>query len=211
MKFYPSDLRAEPTLKMCSWEARWLWMEMICLMHEADPYGHLVVNGNPVTDMQLALLTGADVSTVQRLKSELETNGVFSISKKGIIYSRRMTRDEKKSKDGRKSVEKRWSQVSDIKEKKSPPNRSPNRSPITKKPEARSQNNKLNKSYAFEGEHVIRLDDDDFEKWLEIYGGNEGQFRDFLWQKDQWYAQQPPEKRKNWFISTANHIRSLRV
>lgn len=72
-------------------------------------------------------------------------------------------------------------------------------------------NNKLNKSYAFEGEHVIRLDDDDFEKWLQIYGGNEGQFRDFLWQKDQWYAQQPPEKRKNWFISTANHIRSLRV
>ena len=55
-KFYPSDWRADQALRSCSVAARGLWIECMCIMHEADPYGHLVVNGRPVTDTLLARL-----------------------------------------------------------------------------------------------------------------------------------------------------------
>jgi hypothetical protein len=58
MKFYPSDWRADPALRMCSIAARGLWIEMICLMHEAAPRGSLRVNGQAVSEGQLAALAG---------------------------------------------------------------------------------------------------------------------------------------------------------
>jgi len=103
MKFYPADWRSDPMLRMCSIGARGLWMEMLCLMHEADPYGHLVVNKKPPSDMQLGLLTGVDPSTVRTLISELEEAGVFSRNRSGVIYSRRMVEDDKKAQTARKN------------------------------------------------------------------------------------------------------------
>ena len=97
MKFYPTDWRADPSLRMCSLAARGLWMEMLCIMHEASPYGTLRVNGRPVTDRQLSSLAGGDV---EGLLAELEDAGVFSREEDGTIFSRRMQRDaEKAAKD----------------------------------------------------------------------------------------------------------------
>jgi hypothetical protein len=95
LKFYPSDWRADPALRMCSIAARGLWMEMLCIMHEATPRGSLRINGRPVTDKQMAALAG--VADVTRLLSEMEEAGVFSRSEDGTIYSRRMMRDEEKA------------------------------------------------------------------------------------------------------------------
>lgn len=103
-KFYFSDWRSDPRLRMCGLAARGLWMEMLALMHEAEPYGHLVVNGVPPTDAQLAILAGAQPDQVPACLAELETAGVFSRNRAGTIYSRRMTRDEKRRKDGEKSA-----------------------------------------------------------------------------------------------------------
>lgn len=104
MKFYPADWRADPQLRMCSLAARGLWVEMLCLMHEAEPYGHLTVNGRPVTDAQLAVLCGLPPVELGALLTELEEAGVFSRARNRVIYSRRMTRDEKRRKDGEKSA-----------------------------------------------------------------------------------------------------------
>lgn len=104
-KFFPSDWRADQALRMCSVAARGLWLELMCIMHEAEPYGHLVVNGHPVTDTQIASLTGVPLVEVEALLIELESAGVFSRNRNRVIYSRRMTRDERKRKDGRKSAE----------------------------------------------------------------------------------------------------------
>jgi hypothetical protein len=95
-KFFWSDWRSDPRLRMCGLAARGLWMEMLALMHEADPYGHLLVNGNVPTNDQLAVLAGAPPSHLPDLLGELERVGVFSRTRKGVIYSRRMLRDEKK-------------------------------------------------------------------------------------------------------------------
>lgn len=97
LKFYPSDWRADPSLRMCSVGARGLWIEMLCVMHEAQPYGYLLVNGRPLTDLQLAALTGVNPQDIPPLKGELEAAGVFSFDGEGRIYSRRMVRDAAKA------------------------------------------------------------------------------------------------------------------
>lgn len=103
LKFFPTDWRADPALRMCSLAARGLWIEMIGLMHEAVPYGHLLMAGNSPTDAQLALLTGAPSDQIPDLVGELEAAGVFSRTSKGVIYSRRMTRTAKKVAIARKN------------------------------------------------------------------------------------------------------------
>ena len=66
MKFYPSDWRADPSLRMCSIGARGLWMEMLCVMHEATPYGYLIVNGRALTACQIAGLSGIAQDEAER-------------------------------------------------------------------------------------------------------------------------------------------------
>lgn len=92
LKLFTADWRSDPRLRMCGAAARGLWIEMICLMHEATPYGHLLVNGRPPTDDQLAALTGIPADHVTTLLDELESAGVFSRARGGVIYSRRLTR-----------------------------------------------------------------------------------------------------------------------
>ncbi len=98
MKFYPSDWRADPALRMCSLAARGLWMEMLCLMHEAEEYGSLLINDKQVTEKQLASLCGVPVREVKSHIKELESAGVFSRDAlHGTVYSRRMKRDHEKA------------------------------------------------------------------------------------------------------------------
>jgi hypothetical protein len=96
MKFFPSDWRADPSLRMCSVGARGLWMELLCIMHEAQPRGSLVVNGRSLNDRQIAALAGARLDEVSAWLAELEDAGVFSREDDGTIYSRRMRRDVEK-------------------------------------------------------------------------------------------------------------------
>ncbi|MEM6681367.1 MAG: hypothetical protein AAF607_03905 [Pseudomonadota bacterium] len=102
-KFYPTDWRSDPALKMCSLAARGLWIEMLMIMHEADPRGQLLVKGKALTDAQLAVLAGTTPDQIPDLLGELESAEVFSRTLKGVIYSRRMTKDEKKAKIARKN------------------------------------------------------------------------------------------------------------
>lgn len=94
-QFYPGDWQRDLALRSCSLAARGLWFEMMCLMHDGQPYGHLKVGSRPLDDPAvLAPLVGAPVEVVARLLSELETATVFSRTRKGVVFSRRMTRDE---------------------------------------------------------------------------------------------------------------------
>lgn len=93
MKFYPSDWRADPALRSCSIAARGLWVEMLCIMHEAQPYGSLLINGARIDKKRLAALAGVRESECTVLMLELEGFGVFSRDDDGTIYSRRMRRD----------------------------------------------------------------------------------------------------------------------
>lgn len=93
-QFYPADWRKDAALQSCSIAARGLWVEMLCIMHECTPYGYLCVNGQPMTDSQLARLVGDTVKAVVSYKKELEAAGVYSYDDQGRVYSRRMVKDE---------------------------------------------------------------------------------------------------------------------
>lgn len=97
LKFYPTDWRGDPKLRMCSLAARGLWIEMLSIMHEANPRGHLLVNGIAPNDAQLGLLVGSPPTAIGELLSELERADVFSRKKSGVIYSRRMVIDENRT------------------------------------------------------------------------------------------------------------------
>lgn len=95
-KFYWPDWR-DPRLRMCSLAARGLWMDMLSLMHEGVPYGHLLINGVAPSARQLASLVGAAEREVIALLAMLDEAGVFSKTDNGTIYSRRMVRDAERS------------------------------------------------------------------------------------------------------------------
>lgn len=97
LKFYPTDWQSDPALRMCSLAARGLWQEMLCIMHKAEPYGSLVVNGKAIGPKQLAILSGAPAREVETCLAEQEEHGVFSRDANGTIYSRRMRRDREKA------------------------------------------------------------------------------------------------------------------
>jgi len=96
-KFYPTDWRSHAKLRNCGAAARGLWIEMLCLMHEAKPYGHLLINGEMPTITQLSMQAAIPETQIPDLLGELEKSGVFSRNGKGVIYSRKMVRDEKKA------------------------------------------------------------------------------------------------------------------
>lgn len=155
-KFYPTDWRADPALKMCSLAARGLWIEMIALMHEATPYGHLVVSGRSPTDAQIAVLAGASSAQVSEYLGELEAAGVFSRTKDGVIYSRKMSRASKKAAIARKNG-KNGGNPSLRKETENKPsdNQIPTNPLKPQKPEARSQIIKEAKASSSEADEAV--------------------------------------------------------
>lgn len=96
MKFYPADWR-DSRLRRCSLAARGLWIDLMTYMHEAEPYGHLLMADRPPTISEIALQLARPMPEVKRAMAELEENGVFSKNDFEIIYSRRMVRDFQKA------------------------------------------------------------------------------------------------------------------
>lgn len=92
--FSPGDWLHDIPLRQCSIAARGLWIDMLSIMHQGEPYGHLQINGKPVTTHQLAKLVQSSPKLISKLISELLHNGVISRSSTGLYYSRRMVRDQ---------------------------------------------------------------------------------------------------------------------
>lgn len=152
-KFFWADWRADPRLRACCLAARGLWMDLLAVMFEATPRGHLLVNGNTPTDKQIAAMAGATVAEVRKLMRELLEAGVPSIAENGVWFNRRMVRDEHRKTVNRENAAKGGNPAllnnrpsgpriteSDNRIPKQSDNRIPARDTrATQKPEARSQ------------------------------------------------------------------------
>jgi hypothetical protein len=125
LKFWPQDWQRDAALRLCSLAARGLWLELLALAHDAEPYGHVTVNGRPPTQKQLAVLVNASTREVGTLIGELESAGVFSRTPENVIFSRRMVKDHDVSLKGEASVRKRWGMHKD-RNSGAEPNRVPN-------------------------------------------------------------------------------------
>jgi hypothetical protein len=107
-QWYPGDWLRDIDLRGCSLAARGLWIDMLSLMHQSPRRGYLQhSNGKPMTAEQLARVTGCSTDEVSLYLRELEDAGVFCCTDDGVIYSRRMVRDERRREQYRQSKARR--------------------------------------------------------------------------------------------------------
>jgi hypothetical protein len=69
-------------------------MDMLCFMHEGNPYGTLKVGSKVILPSNLAVMVGATLQEIEGWLEELESANVFDRGDDGEIMSRRMIRDE---------------------------------------------------------------------------------------------------------------------
>jgi hypothetical protein len=95
-QFYPGDWRKDPGVQSLEYHDRGVWFEIMCIMHDSEERGRLVLNGKPMPQSALARLLGLDNQILTTTLTTLLDRGVASRdSESGVIYCRRMVRDEK--------------------------------------------------------------------------------------------------------------------
>lgn len=94
-QFYPSDWQNDLNLQLCSLGARGLWIELLCLMHHSEEYGHLLINGTVPDLKTIAKLTRTSLKTVSKVFTELTVTGVLRFTDEQVPYSKRMVEDAK--------------------------------------------------------------------------------------------------------------------
>ena len=95
IQFYPGDWKRDPGVQALSFHDRGVWLEIICLMHESEQRGVLLLGGNPMPDEALARLLGLDNQILTTTLTTLLTYGVASRDPEtGALINRRMVRDE---------------------------------------------------------------------------------------------------------------------
>lgn len=219
-KFYPTDWKADNQLKLCSAASRGLWIEMLCICHQAKPYGHFLIDESAPTETELSVMTGIPTEQIPALIGELSSRGIFSRTAKGVIYSRKMVNDEKKSREGKKHIKKRWKEPPENKEENPIPNRSPSSPPKTQKPEARSKIDKRKKEPpdgdAADPQRIVyagRVLKFNLALWDKVcfdYGLDDKQLSALLDERDPWLAKldEDDTRRMFWFQPTINWIES---
>lgn len=94
-QYYPADWRKDPGVQSLDFHTRGIWHEMICLMHETEERGVLLLNGRPMPEDALARMLGLDKQILTTALTTLLTYGVTSQrDSDGAFVCRRMVRDE---------------------------------------------------------------------------------------------------------------------
>lgn len=94
LQFYPSDWLSD-SVAGCCLAAQGLWLRMLFVAHNSQRYGYLESDGRAIADDQLSRRCGcASVEEYRNLLAELFAAGVPTRTPEGVIYSRRMVRDQ---------------------------------------------------------------------------------------------------------------------
>lgn len=84
---------ADAALAMCSLSAQGLWARILGYCDRSEVFGHLLVGGKRVDVGMLATLVNKPLEEVQAALDELEMHRVFSRTRGGVLYNRKMVRD----------------------------------------------------------------------------------------------------------------------
>jgi hypothetical protein len=106
-QFYVGDWRKDIGVQGLDFEHRGVWLEVLCLMHESPERGRLVLpSGDPLPDEAIARNLSITEAEWKQKRSKLLAYGVASQDEDGVLYNRRMVRDEdirnKRAEAGRK-------------------------------------------------------------------------------------------------------------
>ena len=94
-QFYPADWQSDIKLQACSLAAQGLLINLMCLMHQSERYGYLLINGGCKPAKVVAKLLRTRANTYKKLLTELLENGVLQQDDESVIYSKRMVEDQR--------------------------------------------------------------------------------------------------------------------
>lgn len=95
IQFYPGDWRKDMGVQSLSFHDRGVWFELLCLMHDSEIRGKLILGGRPMGRESMARLLGIPVDELAATMETLLETGVASRDEEtGAIMCRRMVRDE---------------------------------------------------------------------------------------------------------------------
>lgn len=93
LQFYPADWRKDIAVQSLSLEDRAIWFEMLCIMHDCEERGKLIINGQPMKDETVAKMIGITLKKYRNSLVKMKSLNVFG-EQDGVIFNRRMVRDE---------------------------------------------------------------------------------------------------------------------
>jgi len=90
-----ADWANDNALSLCSLAAQGLWMRLLCLAAQNEPYGSILIGGRQPSEAELAKLIKPplDLRRFQRLLAELERRNVIKQDADGTLFSSRMRAD----------------------------------------------------------------------------------------------------------------------
>jgi len=93
-QFYPADWRKDISVQSLSFHDRGVWFEILCLMHESESRGKLLLNGKAMPKEVLSRVLGLDKQLLDQTLGRILEAGVASIDEGNVLVNRRMVRDE---------------------------------------------------------------------------------------------------------------------
>lgn len=93
-EFFPSDWMTDPGLRMCSLEARGLWIDIICLMELSEKKGFLLIGNQKINEEKLRKMFGISKKKIQLLMTELLDYNLMKISEDGTYFCKRIVDNE---------------------------------------------------------------------------------------------------------------------
>ncbi len=96
--FFWQDYSGDAELRLCSLQAQAVWMRLLCIAANAEPAGHVLVNGKAPSADELRRLFGCTEppEVISACIEELKQKGVCDVTREGTLVSRRMMRDARK-------------------------------------------------------------------------------------------------------------------
>jgi hypothetical protein len=94
-KFFPTDYLGDQEIALLPLDAQGMWVRVVCVMQGALKRGFLQdKNGSPLSSKAIGILTGRTEQEVENLLRIIVESGVFSKTKNGVIYCRRISKEE---------------------------------------------------------------------------------------------------------------------
>jgi predicted transcriptional regulator len=94
LHFYPGDWKRDVAVRALDPIDRYVWFEILLLMHDAEERGILAIAGVPMTPSEIANAIGIDRKTVEKSLKNITAKGVASVREDGALFNRRMIREQ---------------------------------------------------------------------------------------------------------------------
>lgn len=94
-QFYAGDWLTDPSLRMCSFETRGVWIDLLCVMFLSDEIGVLKIGNQILDENGVRKLVGMSPKKFKKVWNELTNFGILKCDENGRFFSKRMVGDER--------------------------------------------------------------------------------------------------------------------